>query len=94
MAGELTEAWVWPSWPLLSLSPVLTRSGRCSSSFLMTGSLVSAELKLSSALACLGPRSRMSRTEKLDVFGILIDNNLGNKHLGSFQTILGEHAYF
>ena len=23
----------------------------------------------------------MSRTEKLDVFGILIDNNLGNKHL-------------
>ena len=75
MAGELTEAWVLC--PLLS--SVFTRSGLCSCSLLMTGSLVSAGLQLSSAVACLGPRSRMSRTEKLDVFGILIDNNLGTE---------------
>ena len=82
MAWELTEAACPP------LSPSLTRSGRCSCSFLMTGSLVSAELKLSSGAACLGPRSRMSRTEKLDVlFGILMDNNLDNTYLHSFHSI-------
>lgn len=88
-AWELTEA----NWPPLSLSPrpELTRSGRCSCSFLMTGSLVSAELKLSSGVACFGPRSRMSRTEKLDVlFGILMDNNLGNIDLRSFHSISEE----
>ena len=66
---ELTTPDLGQGW----LAPVFTRSGLGS---VFTGNFVSVPASSVASFPCLGPRSRISLTEKLDVLGILMDRSL------------------